>query len=84
MLHVPLVSNQRVGIASRQFDNPGTREIGEGYDPERSCRYCVNLAHKDGFFGCGLGFLEGRKYKSISSLKSPYPSNMAAACQSYS
>ena len=83
MAHAADHSIRSAATASRQFGNPGTREVDEEYDPKRSCRTCVNLVHKDDPYGCGLDLLGGT-YASLGSLGSPRPKNVAAACKSYS
>ena len=77
-------SMRSAAMASRRFGNPGTRRINEKYDPKHSCRTCVNLANKDGLFGCGLDLLGGRNFGCASSLNGTYPRNVAAACKRYS
>ena len=86
MPHISWRSFQRSITGSRQFEKPGSGslvEMGEDYDSERTCRPCVHLVQVDGLFGCDLNILD-RKYRGAASLKSPYPSEVATRCTSYS
>jgi hypothetical protein len=76
------VSAERRVSTSRHAVSPDTGGVYEDYDGERSCRSCEKLVHEDGRFRCQLGILD-RTYRGIASLKSPYPSEVAARCTSY-
>lgn len=86
MPHLSWRSFQRSETSLRHSEKPGSGslvEVSEDIDGERSCRPCVHLARVDGLFGCEVGILD-RTYRVIASLKSPYPSEIAARCTSYS